>query len=111
MPHSTHREYNERAIPQYEQAVRLAGGEPVRVSLDESNKAVMRVFDGCAGVLLPGSKADVDPVIFRQSASAHTAAADPKRHEIDMLLLESAYQQRKPVLGICYGLQSLNVFR
>jgi putative glutamine amidotransferase len=41
----------------------------------------------------------------------HTAAADPRRDAIDELLLEDAYELRKPVLGICYGLQSLNVFR
>jgi len=37
--------------------------------------------------------------------------ADPKRDAADDLLLDDAYQSRKPVLGICYGLQSLNVYR
>ncbi len=35
VPHSGDREYAERALPQYEEAVRMAGGEPVRISLDE----------------------------------------------------------------------------
>ena len=35
MPHSSDPEYAERAIPQYELAVQLAGGEPVRISLDQ----------------------------------------------------------------------------
>ena len=111
MPHSTDRDYSERAIPQYEQAVVLAGGEPVRIALDQSQASLENMLKSCAAVLLPGSNADVDPAIFRQERSPHTAAADAKRHEVDMLLLEDAYAKGKPVLGICYGLQSLNVFR
>jgi putative glutamine amidotransferase len=111
MPHSADRDYSERAIPQYENAVRLVGGEPVRILLDQSRDVVLEIVDSCDGVLLPGSKADVDPAVFRQPRSPHTAAADPQRHDVDMVLLEQAHARRKPVLGICYGLQSLNVFR
>jgi putative glutamine amidotransferase len=60
-------------------------------------------------VLLPGSNADVDPSRFKQERSLRTAAPDARRDEVDDLLLDDAYAHRKPVLGICYGLQSLNV--
>jgi putative glutamine amidotransferase len=111
MPHSADREYAERAIPQYERAVELAGGEPVRVPLDQTPGEVMKIIERCDGVLLPGSKADVDPAKFGAARSPHAAAPDPRRDTIDELLLQDAYNMRKPVLGICYGLQSLNVYR
>jgi len=111
MPHATDREYSERAMPQYERAVELAGGEPVRISLSENPGQVRALIEACAGVLLPGSKADVDPARFGQTKSPHTANADLKREAVDDILLEDAYAGAKPVLGICYGLQSLNVFR
>src|SRR5262252_4011968 len=111
MPHATDREYSERAMPQYERAVFLAGGEPVRISLAEDPGQVRALIEGCAGVLLPGSKADVDPARFGQTKSPHTANADLKREAVDDILLEDAYAGAKPVLCICYGLQSLNVFR
>src|SRR5271169_6725561 len=111
MPHSTDREYGERAIPQYERAVTLAGGEPVRVALDQTADEIRKLMQGCDGVLLPGSNADVDPTRFNAPRSPHSAAADPRRDAVDDLLLADAYNLRKPVLGICYGLQSLNVFR
>ena len=111
MPHSTDLEYGQRAIPQYERAVELAGGEPVRIPLDQNASELKTIIASCVGVLLPGSNADVDPARFRQEKSPHTANADLKREAVDDLLLEDAYTHRKPVLGICYGLQSLNVFR
>jgi putative glutamine amidotransferase len=111
MPHSIDREYAERAIPQYERAVAQAGGEPVRIPLDQTPAEVMRLIERCGGVLLPGSNADVDPAKFNAPRSPRTATADPRRDAVDELLLQDAYNLRKPVLGICYGLQSLNVYR
>jgi putative glutamine amidotransferase len=110
MPHSIDREYGERAIPQYESAVKQAGGEPIRIPLDQTAAEVKKMIESCDGVLLPGSNADVDPARFGATRSPHTAAADPRRNAVDALLLQDAYNLRKPVLGICYGLQSLNVY-
>ena len=111
MPHFSDREYAERSIPQYERAVEMAGGQAVRVGLDQTADQIRKVMEQCDGVLLPGSKADVDPARFHAERSPHTAAADTQRDAVDDLLLENAYRDRKPVLGICYGLQSLNVYR
>jgi putative glutamine amidotransferase len=111
MPHSLDREYAERSIPQYERAVELAGGVPVRIPLDRPPAEVTKIVEHCDGVLLPGSNADVDPSSFGAPRSPHTAAADSRRDAVDELLLRDAYELRKPVLGICYGLQSLNVYR
>jgi putative glutamine amidotransferase len=111
MPHSSNREYGERAILQYERAVVIAGGEPVRVELSQDPADIRKMAQACDGMLLPGSNADVDPAKFEQERSPHTATADSIREQADFLLLEEAYSAKKPVLCICYGLQSLNVFR
>jgi putative glutamine amidotransferase len=115
VPHSgdrkDDREYAERALPPYEEAVRRAGGEPVRIDLDQTPAQVMKQIERCDAVLLPGSRADVDPQKYSAERHEKTAPADIKRDIVDELLLRDAYKMRKPVLGICYGLQSLNVFR
>ena len=111
LPHSTDQEYSERVLPQYEQAVRKAGGEPVRIPLDRPAAELMKVIEGCDGVLLPGSRADVDPQRYGAERDPRTNPADPRRDAADELLLEDAHNTRKPLLGICYGLQSLNVYR
>jgi putative glutamine amidotransferase len=111
VPHSGDREYAERSLPQYEEAVRGAGGEPVRIELDQTPAQVMRQIERCDAVLLPGSRADLDPQKYRAHRHEKTAPADAERDLVDELLLGDAYKTHKPVLGICYGLQSLNVYR
>ncbi len=111
LPHGSDPEYAERAIPQYERAIELSGGEPVRIPLDHTPAAVMKLIERCDAVLLPGSKADVDPAKFGAEKHPKTEPADPKRDTVDELLLQDAFNMRKPVLGICYGLQILNVYR
>ncbi len=111
VPHSGDREYAERALPQYENAIREAGGVPVRIGLDETPDQVMTKVEQCDAVLLPGSRADIDPQKYKAHGHEKTAPADAKRELVDELLLRNAYGERKPVLGICYGLQSLNVYR
>jgi putative glutamine amidotransferase len=104
-------EYSGRALPPYLRAIEAAGGEPVVVPLQSTPEEIARLITSCAAILLPGSKADVDPQKFNAAAHARTAPADPPRDAADELLLQDAYNLHKPVFGICYGLQSLNVWR
>jgi len=83
----------------------------VRVSLDQSAANVRDLIDGCDGILLPGSKADINPARFDAPRDPQTAASDLQRETVDDLMLAAAYKLRKAILGICYGLQSLNVYR
>ena len=89
----------------------MAGGEPVRIPLDQPPAEVMKLIERCDAVLLPGSKADVDPAKYDAPRDPQTNAADAGRDTVDELLLQDAYNMRKPILGICYGLQMLNVYR
>ena len=110
-PCSYDAEYSGRALPPYLRAVEAAGGEPVVIPLESSPEEIARLITSCAAILLPGSKADVDPQKFSAETHPKTAPADPPRDAADELLLQDAYNLRKPVFGICYGLQSLNVWR
>ena len=111
MPHSRDIEYAERAIPQYERATEMGGGLPVRIPLDQTPEEVMKLIESCDAVVLPGSGADVDPAKYDAPRHPKTEDADAKRDTVDELLLQDAYNMRKPILGICYGLQILNVYR
>ncbi|HEY6968448.1 MAG TPA: gamma-glutamyl-gamma-aminobutyrate hydrolase family protein [Candidatus Angelobacter sp.] len=110
-PCSYDADYSTRALPPYLRAIEASGGEPVVVPLSSSPEEIARTITRCSAVLLPGSKADVDPQKYGAEKGPHTAAPDALRDAADELLLQDAYNMRKPVFGICYGLQSLNVWR
>ena len=104
-------EYSTRALPEYVNSIAGAGGEPVVIALNLSNREAMRLAKSCDGILLPGSPADIDPQKYGEEPHARTSSPDPARDNIDELLLQDAHNMRKPILTICYGTQSLNVWR
>jgi putative glutamine amidotransferase len=111
VPTSTDVPYNQRSWPSYARAVTLSGGEPVALGLDLPAGTLRELIASCDGVLLPGSPADVDPGLYGADRDPATAPADPAREKVDYLLLDDAEKHGKPVLGICFGVQSLNVWR
>lgn len=110
-PTSEQPEYNQSSWPQYAHAVEVSGGVPVRVQLSESPATVATLVSSCSGVLLPGSPADLNPQKYGQEPDPECAAADPAREAVDELLLQDAFNLHKPLLCICYGTQSLNVWK
>src|SRR5277367_3786881 len=91
MPHSADREYAERSVKQYEDAVRLAGGEPVRIELSRLPLEIRNQIESCDAVLLPGSRADVDPEKYHEARHQKTEEIDSIREAVDHLLLDNAY--------------------
>jgi putative glutamine amidotransferase len=110
-PTSTDEAYNQRSLPQYIRAVEAAGGIAVPIPLRGSRAEQTSMLASCSGILLPGSPADVDPARYGQQAIKECAPRDEAREAMDELLLQNGFAEAKPILGICYGLQSLNVWR
>ena len=111
VPHSLDSEYAQRAYPQYAAAIENAGAEALQIPVNQAPAEVMKLIERCDAVLLPGSRADVDPAKYGAGRHPRTAAADAGRDTVDELLLQDAYNMHKPILAICYGMQALNVYR
>jgi putative glutamine amidotransferase len=110
-PTSSDAEYNQRALPQYVEALKAAGAEPVVVPLSEPQERVAKLLASVQGVLLPGSKFDVDPRRYGEAREPECAEDDPARTAADELMLQDAFNLHKPILAICAGTQNLNVWR
>lgn len=97
-------------LNRYLEAVCQADAEPVVVSLLLSPRELQQLAGTLDGVLLTGSPADVDPARFGTARRLECADPDPDRERTDFALLDHAFAESKPVLAICFGIQSLNVF-
>lgn len=112
IPYRTRKEElsNKRdAYDKYVAAVESNGAELVEISLGllAELQHLARTLDA---VVLPGSPADVEPSLFHATRHPKTAESDADRERTDFALLDHAVTEHKPVLAICYGVQSLNVF-
>ena len=94
----------------YLRAVRKAGGRPVQVSLLYSPAKLHQLAKTLDAIVLPGSPADVNPKKYGAKRHAKSAKPDARRENTDFSLLKHALPAGKPVLAICYGIQSLNVY-
>ena len=110
-PTSTDAAYNQRSLPPYLAALEAAGATPVVFSLHERQDSIARLLLGVQGILLPGSGYDVDPERYGEARIPECGPADPARTAVDELLLQDAFNLQKPILAICHGAQTLNVWR
>ena len=110
-PTSTDAEYNGRSLPPYCDSLKAAGAEPVVVPLNEPQAKVAQMLAGVQGILLPGSRYDVNPQRYGEERIAECGDDDPGRTAVDELFLQDAFNLRKPILAICHGTQTLNVWR
>jgi putative glutamine amidotransferase len=103
--------YNERTLPAYLAALEATGATPVVVALNERQNRVAERLAGVHGILLPGSRYDIDPQRFGEDPIPECGEADPARTAVDELMLQDAFNLHKPILAICHGAQGLNVWR
>jgi putative glutamine amidotransferase len=82
----------------YEEALRMAGMEPVYGA----------AFGELPGLLLMGGT-DVNPALYGEERRPETEAPDETRDKLECALIAEALERNLPILGICRGLQILNV--
>jgi putative glutamine amidotransferase len=110
-PTSSDLAYNQRSLPQYIASLQAVGATPIVIPLHERQERVAKLLSTVQGILLPGSGHDIDPQIYGEEPIPECNTPDPERTAVDELLLQDAFNLQKPILAICYGTQTLNVWR
>ncbi len=96
-----------RAQP-YVASIERRGGE-VRLLLPSTRTGDPQALDGVDGLLLTGGS-DVDPSLYGQETDPQAGVESrPERDRMELALLSEALTRDMPVLGICRGMQVLNV--
>ena len=90
----------------YVESVRRAGGVPVLVPPQDENAG--DVIESLDGLLLAGGK-DCDPAIYGEEVHPTIEPMDPRRQDNDLSLARIAREKQIPTLGICLGMQVINV--
>lgn len=88
------------AAPWYSQAITAAGGQPIGGYLPEPDLS-------CDGLLLCGG-GDILPALFGQENQG-SDPPEPGRDELELPLAREFLRMKKPVMGICRGMQVINV--
>jgi putative glutamine amidotransferase len=88
-----------------------AGGAPVYIPLIPDRAYLSALCERLDGLVLSGSNSDIDPVYYGEEPHQKLGSVIPGRDETDLILLEAAERRSTPVLGVCFGMQSLNVSR
>lgn len=90
----------------YIESLKRAGAVPVLIPPQPENAA--DVLDGLDGILLAGGD-DCDPSEYGEERHPSCETMDPRRQQNDVVLARLARQRGVPTLGICLGLQVMNV--
>src|SRR5215467_10757863 len=99
-------------IRHYLDAVLGAGGLPLLIPTVSDTQIIREYVQKVQGILLPGSPTDIDPKHYSAAPHEKLGKLYPDRDATDFAILDLAEQQNDmPVLGICFGIQSLNVHR
>lgn len=95
----------------YIEAVQRAGGLALLLAPDARTvQEPDQTLDLIDGLILTGG-ADIDPSAYGQQAGPHTIDTVPERDEFEIALVRGAIERDMPVLGICRGMQLINVAR
>jgi putative glutamine amidotransferase len=92
----------------YVTAVNKAGGIPFIIPPGEDEKDIMKLTSNIDGLLIPGGD-DIDPKYFNEDPHPSIVLVDPEITRFQMEFCQIAVNQNIPVLGICAGMQLINI--
>lgn len=95
-------------LPGYMDGIKQAGGIPMILPLTSDDDDLEAIVDLYDGFLFTGGH-DLSPQLYGEDLSKECGEISIERDEMEIALFPLVYQKNKPALGICRGIQLMNV--
>lgn len=95
-------------LPGCMEGILQSGGVPVMLPLTDDPEAIERIVDSMDGILFSGGQ-DISPLLYGEEVLPECKETCPGRDAMEKLLLPAALKRGRAVLGICRGMQMINV--
>ena len=93
----------------YSNSVINSGGIPVILPITDNFEVIKEQVKYFDGLILSGG-GDPDPNLYGEDCLQEIGDITPERDTFELAILEEFLRTKKPILGICRGLQLMNVF-
>ena len=93
----------------YVNALIAAGAVPIVLTHMPEQQEMKKLFELCSGLLLTGG-VDIQPHLFGDSECHETCTFDAERDELEFPILDMFVKAKKPVMGICRGMQVIHAY-
>jgi len=93
----------------YLNAVRQFGGIPLVLPTEADEEELRALIAQCDGVILTGGD-DIDPALYGEEILNDTLELTPVRDRAEKMVCDLAVAAKLPLLGICRGIQMMNVY-
>lgn len=101
--------YRTYVASDYIESVRQNGGIPIIIPLIDDEEKIRSIVRMCDGIVLSGGD-DINPILYKEECTKYQGMIDELRDKVDYIAINEALDKSIGILGICRGMQILNVY-
>lgn len=100
--------YNDQVGEDYIESILNVNALPIVIPCDLDKDVIKEYINLCDAFLVPGGE-DVDPSLYGEKVEEKCGSFDSDYDNFQIDLIKAIFETKKPVLGICRGIQIINV--